>query len=304
MPETHKVKCFYHAGDWDGRVSGAIIRKFFNPDNFTKLTLHPVNYGDTYDAIFSAVDKDDTVFMVDLAMKPISNMVKLANQCKELVWIDHHSDSINMAKEIGFNPNGLRVDGIAACLLTWQWFYGDSVAPEGLILLAKYDVGCRDDDRIKTFQAGMEITPKSPKSKIIELLLNDDKDTFDTIMRDGPIIREYQKHRYIDTAKANGFDIDFGDYRAFAINGFVEIDDLIDEEIYDSSKYSFLMIFEKRKGWWKFSLRSRGNDSVDVSAICRMFGGGGHAQASGFETNDNELITRMIEGKIVIKKEQ
>lgn len=305
MNTTQTIRCFYHSGDWDGIMSGAILRKRFNEDNFVKLNLHPINYGEDYDEkVFKVVEKDDIVYMVDFAMKPIKKMVKLAKQCKELVWLDHHADTIRMADEIGFNPSGRRVDGTAGCILTWQWFFPTEPVPEGLNLIGKYDVWNLDDERIKPFYAGMELASHSPKSMIAEMILRDNKAVFNDILNQGEIIRSYQRKQYLESAKHNGFEIDFGDYKAFAINGFVDIDDLIDEGLFDQSKYSFLLMFEKRTDWWKFSMRSRGDGCVDVSAICRRFGGGGHKQASGFETKDNKIITRMIEGKIVITKEQ
>lgn len=305
MNTTQTIRCFYHSGDWDGIMSGAILRKRFNEDNFVKLNLHPINYGEDFDEkVFKIVGSNDIVYMVDFAMKPIRKMVKLEKQCKGFVWIDHHADTIRMAKEIGFNPIGCRVDGTAACILTWKWFFPTEPVPEGLGLIGKYDVWNLDDERVKPFYAGMELASHSPKSMIAEMLLQNNKDVFDDILKQGEVIRAYQRKQYIESAEHNGFDIDFGDYKAFAINGFVDIDDLIEEGLFDQSKYSFLLMFEKRTDWWKFSMRSRGDDCVDVSAICRRFGGGGHKQASGFETKDNKIITRMIEGKIVITKEQ
>lgn len=40
--------------------------------------------------------------------------------------------------------------------------------------------------------------------------------------------------------------------------------------------------FEKADGTWQYSLRSR--DHIDVSAVAKAFGGGGHKQAAGFSS--------------------
>jgi uncharacterized protein len=40
--------------------------------------------------------------------------------------------------------------------------------------------------------------------------------------------------------------------------------------------------FEAAPGRWEYSLRSRGENATDVSAIAKRFGGGGHHKAAGF----------------------
>jgi oligoribonuclease NrnB/cAMP/cGMP phosphodiesterase (DHH superfamily) len=44
--------------------------------------------------------------------------------------------------------------------------------------------------------------------------------------------------------------------------------------------------FRKRDGTWQFSLRSRGTGAFDVSDIAKLYGGGGHASASGFQVKE------------------
>jgi hypothetical protein len=42
--------------------------------------------------------------------------------------------------------------------------------------------------------------------------------------------------------------------------------------------------FQDNTGMYRYSLRSRGDDSVDVSEIAKRFGGGGHRNAAGFQS--------------------
>ena len=42
--------------------------------------------------------------------------------------------------------------------------------------------------------------------------------------------------------------------------------------------------FCRADGTWQYSLRSRGKDAYDVSAVAKHFGGGGHHSAAGFES--------------------
>jgi phosphoesterase RecJ-like protein len=56
-----------------------------------------------------------------------------------------------------------------------------------------------------------------------------------------------------------------------------------------------LLAKQQPEGWWKGSLRSRGE--VDVAAVARSFGGGGHAAAAGFSFQGelDELIRQVRE---------
>lgn len=56
-----------------------------------------------------------------------------------------------------------------------------------------------------------------------------------------------------------------------------------------------LLAKQQPAGWWKGSLRSRGE--VDVAAIAKSFGGGGHAAAAGFSFDGelDELIRKVRE---------
>ena len=54
-----------------------------------------------------------------------------------------------------------------------------------------------------------------------------------------------------------------------------------------------LFVYEKSKGVFKVSMRSE--DTADVSVVCQIFGGGGHAKAAGCTiSGDKEKITADI----------
>lgn len=45
--------------------------------------------------------------------------------------------------------------------------------------------------------------------------------------------------------------------------------------------------YEGDKGLWCYSMYSNEENGIDVSAICRSYGGGGHVHAAGFQSKDN-----------------
>lgn len=287
------IFCFYHSGDADGVCSAAIVKR-----KFPEAQLCPINYGDNYSEKLKVVTSDDTVIMVDFSLKPIKLMIDLALQCKAFYWIDHHADAIALAKDNKFEPLGIRIDGTAGCVLTWMYFYGTNNLPIAVDLVGKWDVRKLDEKSI-LFHYGMDLYNLDPHLEIWKKLLDNDEKTVDNVIKDGNILLAYKKKQEIQLTTSSAFDVDFGDYTALAINGYVDIDHAIEAGLFDHEKHDFLLMFEKRRSNWKFSLRTK-RDDVNVSEIARLFGGGGHVKASGFETKDNNLITKMLEGKILI----
>lgn len=291
------IHCYYHSGDHDGVCSAAIVKK-----QYPSAQLHPINYGDNYDEKIGCINKNDVVIMVDFSIKPIKKMIKLSKQCKEFYWIDHHHDSISMAKNEGFEPLGVRIDGTAACVLVWNFYFSDKELPVGVKLLGNWDVRNLDKKTI-LFHYGMDLYPLDPYLKIWEKIFENDEKEVDLILNNGSVISQFVKKEEINLTISNGFDIDFGGFKALAINGYVDIDAAIESGIFSEKKHDFLLMFERKKDSWKFSLRTTRND-VDVSEIASRFKGGGHKRASGFETKDDNLITKMIKGKILITRQE
>lgn len=291
------VRIFYHAADFDGVCSAAIVLR-----KHETAELHPVNYHDDFDdKIFSKVKKDDTIIMVDFSLNKVKPMIKLSKMCKEFIWIDHHQDIIEYAIESGFNPPGIRKNGTAGCALTWKYFFPEEPIPIGVDLIGKWDVRTIDNENIFPFYYGIEIYNKDPKLSIWEKIFTNDKNFIDNRIYDGKVIEHFVKKSNIASAMRGGSTVILGDYTAFLINDYVEIDYIKEAGLYKDTVHDFLMMFKKNRNHWKFSLRSS-RDDVDVSAICSIFKGGGHKKASGFTIKDENFVGKLLKGRILIKK--
>ncbi|MFA6234846.1 MAG: hypothetical protein WC824_11810, partial [Bacteroidota bacterium] len=100
--------CLYHRADLDGKCSAAIVRSVF-PD----IALLGCDYGDDMQALFDQTKDCGRVLVVDFSL-PMDLMAKIPGH-SHLVWIDHHVSAIKDAEAAGFNPDGIRVIGTAAC---------------------------------------------------------------------------------------------------------------------------------------------------------------------------------------------
>ena len=110
---------FYHAADQDGICAAAIVL-----EKHKDAVLHPINYHDDADeVVFPNISKNDTVIMVDFSLKPFKNMIKLHKMCDQFFWIDHHSSAIKESIECNFRTEGVTIDGVAGCVLSWLYFF-------------------------------------------------------------------------------------------------------------------------------------------------------------------------------------
>ena len=228
-------------------------------------------------------------------------MIKLHKMCDQFFWIDHHSSAIKESIECNFRTEGVTIDGVAGCVLSWLYFFPEKNIPIGVDLIGKYDVWDIDDEKVKQFHHGMDAIYKSPTDSIWKKIFQNDKKTIDNILYDGKIIEDYIKKSNIKTALSDGITISVGDYTTFLINDYVDLDYLIEADIYKKDVHDFLMMFRKIRHGWKFSLRSA-SDEIDVSSICKAFKGGGHKKAAGFTINDEYFIGKLVKGRTLIKK--
>jgi len=269
------MKCFYHSADLDGHCSGAIV-KYAR----TECELVGINYGDEFP--WDTIIKNETVFMVDFALQPFSDMVRLEKMCN-LIWIDHHKSAIDEAYKVGFLAKEQSLEiGKGACELVWK-FLSIHPVPTFVKLLAEYDVWNHSDPRTLSFQFGMRLLDTDPNNQYLwESLF--DVEMVHRITEDGGTILSYTKQENEKYITACGFDTELDGLRCIAINKMLTNSQVFDS-VWDTQKYDAMLTFGFRKGKWTVSLYSD-KDDIDVSIIAKNRGGGGHKGASGFQCSE------------------
>jgi oligoribonuclease NrnB/cAMP/cGMP phosphodiesterase (DHH superfamily) len=126
------MKCFYHT-DMDGKCAGAIVYKFYKLDrDYTKevgeqCEFIPINYNDDFP--FDKIIPNETIIIVDFSLQKEGEFDRLLKITDKVIWIDHHKTAIEKHKHLENNVIGLRQDGVAGCVLTWQYFYPKEEIP-------------------------------------------------------------------------------------------------------------------------------------------------------------------------------
>lgn len=284
------TKCFYHSVDKDGHCSGALVKHYF-----PGCEMIGIDHGQPF-PLDQIINED--VWMVDFALQPFEQMFHVKRAAANFVWIDHHESAINAYEDfIGRGVpavfpeiSGRRAKGNAkaACELTWKFLYPDKEMPKFVEFIGRYDVWDHHDPGVLPFQFGIRIEDTDPTNQYFwNEMLNRPKKTR-SIYNAGKIVMRFIERDYKAYAKTafetvllrDPVAIDGGKITCLAINRSFTSSQLFDS-IWDEKKFDAMLTFGWRDGQWTVSLYS--TSDLDVSAVAKAYGGGGHKQAAGFQ---------------------
>ena len=287
------MKVFYHV-DNDGKCSAACIRLFYQKKSdydASSIEYFPINYG--WDFPFEKINQDELVYIVDFSIEP-EDMTKLLSITNNVIWIDHHISAIRKYDDFNTNISGLRVNGIAGCMLTYCYLFemnGDKSfdismtnnAPKFVKYIADRDVWKFEyGETTKYFSLGLDCEKNDPEDFIWDQLFDsDDNELMTHLINNGKSIKKYKDNYFSRYVNSKGFETELSGYSAYAVNispGFASSE--IFDDI-DKTKYDIFVIFAFNGIDWSYTIYS---DKIDVSLIASSYGGGGHKGAAGFHS--------------------
>jgi hypothetical protein len=288
------VKCFYH-DDLDGRCAAfwvhysAATRREADgcPD---AVELIAIDHRDRFPT--QSILPQERIYIVDYSVSP-DQMQELLAISEDVTWIDHHTTAIARYADHEGPIRGIRVDGVAACVLTFLWLHRLTVGGEGEP--ATYDpamlhgvpaftamIGERDTqsrplrERTRHFCAGLLAEDTAPNAPVWLELLEAGENTGPWESRGAAIetAGKISDREYLD---AFSFECEFEGYRAIACNkGQASSDLFADAE----GEYDLMIAFVFDGSLYSVGLFSK---TVDVGEIAQRHGGGGQKGAAGFE---------------------
>ncbi len=280
----NRILVIYHKSDFDGLCSCAIARRHFGD----RAEYLGYEYGEP---VPDALDQYEHVFLIDISL-PKEVMIAHASR---LVWIDHH---ISKMRELeGVEIYGLRIDGVAACRLAWQWFnhmkadgslptkddFVDRrvIEPCAVQLLGEYDIWDKRNPNVDPFQLGL-LAEKVPDWELMLRGSFSSGEYVEQVIANGETIQRFTEVTNAQISTERGFDVSFEGLTFRALN------------IARCNSMTFLAALKPEHDgclayfWngrkWRFSLyHAPGKEHHDLSQIAAKFGGGGHRGACGFE---------------------
>lgn len=297
-----KTTVIHHSADYDGIFCREIARKF--------LPEAELIGWDFADKPFP-IPQCDELYVMDLPLDaPFAPDVAWNDHTKhKVIWIDHHASAI---KSHPSDIAGLRIDGVAACRLAWQWFQEHGIAkktgeavrfpekehyvnrsvsePIAVRLAGEYDIWDKRDPNAELFQHGLR---SQCLDGVWPLLLSMDGEwptkTVTHLLNQGTAVSYAQKKQDEFIAKNRSFDVQWEGLKFMAINA-VRCNSLTFEAA-TRPDHDALMGFYWNGQCWNVSMyHAPHRKDLDLSAIAEKYGGGGHRGACGFRTENLPFI--------------
>lgn len=263
-----KTRCFYHKNCMDGKAAAAVVHQEY-PD----AIFYPIQYGEPLLPMFTPEEMADTdLYIVDFSF-PIEVMKKLKAGCHAMTWIDHHKTSIPLQEKLGWGVVDMKECGAS---LTWKHIYGiHNMVP----MIIKY---VRDRDlwlwkQPCSREVSEALAHRYPDQTWEGLLGLDPEDLFE----EGAGYLE-QKMKQVEKNCERAYPVVFHGHNALAVNAYEYVSET-GEALLEQPEIEVAIMYWREKDKWVNSLRSSSKTpDVDVSALAKRYGGGGHAQAAGF----------------------
>lgn len=282
----------YHQDDADGWCSAAIAFHF-DPRNAGDLSVGVpcipcvgMSYGDSVP--WQGIERAPWVYLLDFAFQPWADMERLRALGKPVLWIDHHQtahEEFLAHQDQDWSHWVTRYDDkLAACELTWDYFYEDAYRIEPVRLCGRYDVWDHDKaGNTLAFQSGLRLRPDCthPWGETWKTLVSlDHRDLTKAILSEGQIVnraREQEAARLMDSA----WEVEFDGMRLVCINA-PNANSLAFKTVWDPARWDAMCAVCYRGNKWTVSFYTD-KPGVDVGAFAKRHGGGGHKQAAGFQ---------------------
>lgn len=287
----------YHNNCPDGWCA-AFIAKMKYPE----AELVPLNHGldslQLTSVLNQCIGKD--VLMVDYSLRTRELNDSLNSMAKSFRILDHHKTAQAALEGASYAIFDMKRSGAG---LAWDYlfgkdkglhWYGEQIAEASFYQKRPWWVNYTEAQDLwnwtlpnsQTVSAFLMVQPRT-----IEIWDNLIKLSVDEAANYGVGVREYIEY-YTRSVIEQVQEGTFEGYKTGVLNiPYVGVSEacgaLVDKKGYEIG----LAWFERGDGVTQFSLR--GNGSVDVSAIAKLFGGGGHNNAAGFELS-------LLEGRCLV----
>lgn len=265
------AKIFHH-NDADGRCAAAIMALYCRNHGY-ECEFIEMDYKDRVPV--ELIQPLDFVAVVDFSFRPeiMADVRKIATH---VMWCDHHVT----AKDYGYDDvDGFRDftdKGLSGCECTWKACFPSTPIPDFIQLIGDYD-SWRLERQPECFEfyEGLKLYGTHPDSKLWEYLRTDSS-AIPEVLEAGRNAIRYRDNYCSEIRKAFGYETEIAGVRAIAMNAYRFGSKQFGE---DFRQFPVCLAYIHDGKKFTVSLYS---ESVDVSIIAKMYGGGGHKGAAGF----------------------
>lgn len=283
--------CFHH-NDIDGFASAAILKNYCS--KFYSLGTNNRFIEMTYDTFskFEQALEGESVFILDVSISSENShiLTDLFNKGCKVTICDHHKSTFDMFREnpsIANQCSGLFNIKYSGAALTYMYLHREEnfdfrSLPLWVRLISDFDTWTHNLEQSILFKYAIESFDYSLASDIWESLLEDgarSSSLVKELITEGLIIERYFDRQSRLLVETNSYELFFEGHRCLVLNAKGS-SLLFGDSIH---KYPIVVLWTYNGKEYRYSLYSDG--AVDVAEIAARFGGGGHKNASGFQSS-------------------
>ena len=298
------MKVISHSADADGKLSAWLVANKFKLSDEKDFIM--TDYG-KHEDIFATIEKGEKVVICDFSFEnKAEDMKRLQEITDDITWIDHHISSINEYGDYGKDIPGIRVNGTAACMLTYIYFYilGEKDKPYDITqqqcekfydrapllvrLVHDYDVWrYQYGEDTSNFKLGLDsesiVSPLDPKWKE----LYNSETQVKRLENIGKFITKYRDSLGSYACDFAGFEYEIMGKKGFCLNNVMGGSPWFVDKV---KEYDFVCSFcyIGKTGEWEYSFYCDESKDTECDKLAQSINpkGGGHKCAAGCVTKE------------------
>ena len=267
----------YHDQCFDGCTAAWITWTALHKQNDSPITLVSCQYGKPTPEL----EPNSEVYLVDFSF-PREVMETLNALSSKMVVLDHHKTAKEACEGLPYCVFDMERSGAG---LAWDHFNPETPRPKLVDYVEDRDLWrfkLPDSHAIHVWLATYQKDPLT-----YGVVANRLEDKFNECLVEGKAIIGYHQMKVKEIA-AEARLIEIGGYTVPCANAPYQFGSdvahlLLDR--YSTSPFAAYFCID-RSHVFKYGLRGRDSDKFDVSVVAKLYGGGGHKKAAGFERKE------------------
>lgn len=269
---SKKIYVLYHGGCPDGFGAAWAAHRFLG-DSAEYIPVYHETPGPDYNALPDRDYDGAEVYICDFAAYSRETLMKLHERAHRVVILDHHQTEMSRLHDLEFAQFDMSRSG---AMMAWDHFFPGQAPPKLLRWVQERDLWKFESPESADATAALRSYPFD--FDVWDRLMEDPSDL---ILR-GKIAGELTAQTVEMICKQATF-MNIGGYEVPVVNAtchWSEVGRLLADSNPDRPFAGSW--YQLANGKLKWSLRANGD--FDVSSVAKLFGGGGHKAAAGFET--------------------
>jgi uncharacterized protein len=287
--QQEHIVCVYHAGCDDGFGAACAVHKYYS-DNIRGVTYFPMHYGKGVPGLMSyladANPQVDALYIVDFSF-PNDILEQLCKLVKHVHLFDHHKTFAEQRPWPSLSNLRIVFDNDrSGAMITWNEFF-DQQVPMLINHIQDNDLWHHDLPSTKEIIMALRSYPQD-MDLWLSKFCSPYPEAINSLAREGEVISRYYNQQMQEILNTCARRITLDGHEGLVCNAPRMFASDLGHRLANMSGTYGATYIQLGDGTTVFSLRSIGD--YDVSAIAKLYGGGGHKNAAGFAIDGDSAM--------------